>query len=76
VQLVNAVAHCLRLLAILESKQACLLACLLRLVACLFKQAKRLCINLQASKQADSSMLAWLLELRLVVDEVVSVAVK
>ena len=51
--------------SILDNKQACLLACLLRLVACLFKQAKRLSINLQASKQTPLCLLgclnrAWL----------------
>jgi hypothetical protein len=45
-------------------------------LGCLLIQTSQAPLYEFASKQADSSMLAWLLELRLVVDEVVSVAVK
>jgi uncharacterized membrane protein len=52
------------------------LGCLLVTLGCLLIQTSQAPLYKSASKQADSSMLAWLLESRLVVGEVVSVAVK
>jgi hypothetical protein len=57
----SAVAGALDLAAILDNKQACLVACLLRLVACLSKQANSSDRNLQASQAEELCLLECLI---------------
>jgi hypothetical protein len=52
------------------------LACLLDTLDCLIIQTSQAPLYKFASKQAEFSMLAWLLESRLIVDKIIGVVVK